>query len=89
MSRSFWGTGTLNFMSPNTPEHLVRIIRQAFRKSFEDRQFHEAYKKLLGVEPTPLMAEDQQKLVADLPRSPEVVKAFASIADIGPLPPHQ
>ena len=87
MSRTFWGAGTLMFLPPNTPENLVRTLRQAIRRSFEDQQFHEAYKKLLGVEPTPLMPEDQQKLVADLPRAPEVVKAFAAIADIGPLPP--
>ena len=89
MSRAFWGAGTLIFLPPNTPESLVRTVRQAFRRSFEDQQFHEAYKKLLGVEPTPLMPEDQQKLVADLPREPEVVKAFASIADMGPLPPRR
>lgn len=86
MSRTFWGAGTLIFMPPNTPENLVRIVRQGIRKSFEDRQFHEAYKKLLGVEPTPLMPENQQKLVTDLPRDPEVAKAFAAIAEIGPLP---
>jgi len=56
------------------------------RKSFEDREFHELYKKLLGVEPTPLMPEDQQKIVEDLPRDPEVAKAFAAIAEMGPLP---
>ena len=89
MSRTFWGAGTLIFMAPNTPENLVRIVRQGIRKSFEDRQFHEAYKKLLGVEPTPLMPEDQQKLVADLPRDPEVAKAFAAIAEMGPLPPRR
>jgi hypothetical protein len=65
---------------------LVQTLRQAVRRSFEDREFHEAYKKLLGVEPTPLMPEEQQKLVADLPRDPEVVKAFTAIADMGPLP---
>lgn len=86
MSRSFWGAGTLIFLPPNTPEHLVQILRQAVRKSFEDPQFHESYKKLLGVAPTPLMPEGQQKLVADLPREPEPAKAFAAIADIGPLP---
>jgi hypothetical protein len=89
MSRTFWGAGTLIFLPPNTPENLVRTVRQAIRRSFEDREFHEAYKKLLGVEPTPLMPEDQQKLVADLPRDPEVVKAFAAIADMGPLPPRR
>ena len=89
MSRTFWGAGTLIFLPPNTPENLVRIVRQAMRRSFEDQQFHEAYKKLLGVAPTPLMPEDQQKLVADLPRDPEVAKAFAAIADMGPLPPRR
>lgn len=89
MSRTFWGTGTLIFLPPNTPENLVQILRQAIRRSFEDREFYEAYKKLLGVEPTPLMPEDQQKLVADLPRDPEVAKAFAAVADMGPLPPRR
>ncbi len=89
MSRTFWGAGTLIFLPPNTPEDLVRTVRQAIRKSFEDREFHEAYKKLLGVEPTPLMPEDQQKLVADLPRDPEVGKVFAAIADMAPLPPRR
>jgi hypothetical protein len=89
MSRTFWGTGTLIFLPPNTPENLVQTIRQAIRRSFEDPQFHEAYKKLLGVAPTPLTPEDQQQLVTDLPREPEVVKAFATIADMGPLPPRR
>ena len=89
MSRTFWGAGTLIFLPPNTPENLVQTVRQAIRRSFEDQQFHEAYKKLLGVDATPLMPEDQQKLVADLPRDPEVVKAFATIADMGPLPPRR
>ena len=89
MSRSFWGAGTLIFLPPNTPENLVQTVRQAMRKSFEDPEFHESYKKLLGVEPTPLMPEDQQKIVADLPRDPEVAKAFAAIADMGPLPPRK
>src|SRR5262249_34786679 len=53
MSRTFWGTGTLIFLPPKTPENLVQIVRQAIRRSFEDREFHEAYRKLLGVEPTP------------------------------------
>ncbi|HXV81111.1 MAG TPA: hypothetical protein VEG60_14635 [Candidatus Binatia bacterium] len=89
MSRTFWGAGTLIFLPPNTPENLVQILRQAIRKSFEDPEFHESYKKLLGVEPTPLMPEDQQKVVADLPRDPEVAKAFAAIAEMGPLPPRK
>jgi hypothetical protein len=86
MSRVFWGVGTLIYLPPSTPENLVGILRQAFRRSFEDRQFHEQYKKLLGSHPTPLMPEDQQKLVSELPRDIEVVKVFKTIAGMSPLP---
>jgi len=89
MSRVFWGVGTLIYLSPSTPEKLVEILRQAFRSSFEDRQFHEQYRKLLGLHPTPLMPEDQQKLVAELPRDLEAVKVFKTIAGMGSLPPHR
>jgi hypothetical protein len=42
--RAFSVDRSLNFLPPNTPENLARIVRQAFRQTFEDRQFHEAYK---------------------------------------------
>ena len=89
MSRVFWGVGTLIYLPPSTPERLVEILRQAFRSSFEDRQFHEQYKKLLGLHPTPLMPEEQQKLVTELPRDIEVIKVFKAIAGIDPLPPRR
>ncbi len=87
MSRVFWGVGTLIYLPPGTPEKLVEILRQAFRSSFEDRQFHEQYKKQLGVLPTPLMPEEQQRLIAALPRDSEVVKVFKTVSGIDPLPP--
>jgi tripartite-type tricarboxylate transporter receptor subunit TctC len=86
MSRVFWGVGTLNYLPPGTPEHLAQILRQAVRSSFEDRQWREQYKKLLAVDSTPLMPEDQQRLVAELPRDAEVVKIFKAISGIDPLP---
>src|SRR4029453_1937394 len=58
MSRVFWGVGTLVYLPPNTTEKLAEILRQAFRSAYEDRQFHEQYKKFLGVHPTPLMPEE-------------------------------
>jgi tripartite-type tricarboxylate transporter receptor subunit TctC len=89
MSRIFWGVGTLIYLPPSTPEKLAEILRQAFRSSFEDREFHENYKKVLGVSPTPLMPEEQQKLVAELPRDTEVVRVFKTVAGIDPLPPRR
>jgi tripartite-type tricarboxylate transporter receptor subunit TctC len=86
MARIFWGVGTLKYLPPGTPEKLAEILRQAVRETFKDRQFHEQYKKVLGLYPTPLMPEDQQKLVAALPRDTEVIKVFKTIAGIDPLP---
>jgi hypothetical protein len=89
MARIFWGVGSVKYLPPSTPEKLAETLRQAFRSTFEDRQFHEQYKKLLGVSPTPLMPEAQQKLVAELPRDTEVVRVFKTIAGIEPLPPRK
>jgi hypothetical protein len=89
MSRIFWGVGTLMYLPPSTPEKLADILRQAVRDTFKDRQFHEEYKKVLGLYPTPLMPEGQQKLVAELPRDTEVVRVFKTIAGIDPLPPRR
>jgi len=89
MSRVFWGVGTLIFLPPSTPAKLAEVLRQAFRSSFKDRQFHEQYRKLLGVDPTPLMPEDQQGLIEELPRDAEVVGVFKKIAGVDPLPPRR
>jgi tripartite-type tricarboxylate transporter receptor subunit TctC len=89
MARIFWGVGTLKYLPPNTPEKLADILRQAVRETFKDRQFHEQYKKVLGLYPTPLMPEEQQKLIAELPRDNEVIKVFKTIAGMDPLPPRR
>jgi tripartite-type tricarboxylate transporter receptor subunit TctC len=89
MSRVFWGVGTLIFLPPNTQASLAEVLRQAFRSSFKDKQFHEQYKKVLGVSPTPLLPEDQQKLIEALPRAAEVVEVFKKIAGVDPLPPRR
>ncbi len=89
MARIFWGVGTLKYLPPNTPEKLAEILRQAVRDTFKDRQFHEQYKKVLGLYPSPLMPEEQQKLVATLPRDNEVIKVFKTISGIDPLPPRR
>jgi hypothetical protein len=39
-----------------------------------------------GIYPTTLMGEEQQKLVAALPRDNEVIKVFKIISGMDPLP---
>ena len=89
MARTFWGVGTLKYLPPSTPQKLAEILRQTVREIFKDRQFHEQYKKVIGNYPTPLMGEEQQKLVAALPRDNEVIKVFKIISGMDPLPPRR
>lgn len=89
MARTFWGVGTLKYLPPSTPSKLAEILRQAFRETFKDRQFHEQYKKVIGIYPTPLMGEEQQKLVAGLPRDNDIIKVFKTISGMDPLPPRR
>ena len=77
------------------PDHFHLIIQPTGDRNFSDimhsvkSNFTREYKKLLGLYPTPLMPEDQQKLVTELPRDNEVVRVFKTIAGMDPLPPRR
>ena len=46
------------------------------RKTFRDPAFLEAYRKATGEDATPVMPEDLQRIVKEVPRDPEVVGLF-------------
>jgi tripartite-type tricarboxylate transporter receptor subunit TctC len=73
-------------LPPGTPGEQVKILRDALVKTFKDPGFHQEYKKLTGDEATPLMADEMEKAVKELPRDPEIVELFKRIAGGGPLP---
>jgi hypothetical protein len=56
-------------------------------KALNDPEFFNEYKKLLGDEPTPLLGEEIEKAVRQLPRDPETIQLFKQIAGGEPLPP--
>ena len=56
------------------------------RKTFEDPAFHSDFKKLSGEQATPTMAEEQEKVVRDIPRESEIIELFNKISGDGPLP---
>jgi hypothetical protein len=57
------------------------------RKTFSDPEFHAEFKKLVGEEPTPLIAEELEKAIRDLPRDREVVELFNKLSGADALPP--
>jgi tripartite-type tricarboxylate transporter receptor subunit TctC len=87
MHRAFVSAGTPFILPPGTPPEKVKILRDAMRKTFNDPEFYAEFKKLVGEEPTPLMPEDLERAVRELPRDREIVELFNKLSGSEPLPP--
>ena len=86
MIRTFRQFGTPSILPPGTPKEQVKILREAMAKMFNDPEFQKDYKKFVGEEPTPLMPEEMERAVKELPRDPEIVDLFKKLNAAGPLP---
>jgi tripartite-type tricarboxylate transporter receptor subunit TctC len=87
MVRAFRQTGAPWILPPGTPKDRVQILQEAMRKTFADPEFHREYKKIAGDDATPLVPEELEKVIAELPRDPEIVELFKRFVGGGPLPP--
>jgi tripartite-type tricarboxylate transporter receptor subunit TctC len=74
-------------LPPGTPPEIVKTLREAMNRSFNDPGFTQEFKKLMGGEPSPLTGEEVEASIRQLPRDPEVVGLYKKIAEHGPLPP--
>jgi len=87
LQRAFRVTGQPFIAPPGLPRELVKILQDAFRKTYLDPEFQKEYKKLTRDDPTPLLPENHEKVIADIPRDPEVIEVFQKLVGAGPLPP--
>jgi tripartite-type tricarboxylate transporter receptor subunit TctC len=87
MQRGFRLAGSPFILPPGVPKERVEILQQAMKKALKDPGFPSEYKKLTGDDPTPLLPEENQKAVRELPREPETIELFKKIVGPGPLPP--
>jgi len=74
-------------LPPNTPPETVKILRGAFARALKDPDFYKEFKKLLAVEATPLIGEEVESAIRELPRDPEIISLYKKMAEQGPLPP--
>jgi tripartite-type tricarboxylate transporter receptor subunit TctC len=86
LGRAFRIAGTPFVLPSGTPKDRVEILQEAFRKTYKDPEFFREYKKLTGDDASPLLPEDHEKAIRDIPREPEVVELYKKIAGAGPLP---
>lgn len=90
MMRNFRSVGTALLLPPGVPKDRVDILKEAVRKTHTDPAFIAEYRKLTGGDnPTPLMPDEQAKVVKDIPRDPETIELFKKFSGTGPLPPRQ
>ena len=57
-------------LAPGTPKPQVQILQDAFRKTLRAPELHREFKKLSGLDASPLMPEEQNKAIRELPRDP-------------------
>ena len=87
LQRAFRITGTPFVLPPGTPKDRVEILQDAFRKTYKDPEFAAYYKKLTADEPTPLLPENHEKAIKEIPRDPEVIELFKILVGPKKLPP--
>jgi len=86
MVRVFRQFGTPSILPPGTPKQQVEILKAAMVKTFTDPAFPAEYKKFTGDDATPLMPDDMEKALKELPRDPETIALFKKLNAAGPLP---
>jgi tripartite-type tricarboxylate transporter receptor subunit TctC len=87
MVRVFRQFGTPSILPPGTPKEQVEILKAAMVKIFTDPAFPAEYKKFTGDDATPLMPDEMEKALKELPRDSETVALFKKLNAAGPLPP--
>jgi len=86
LQRTLRLTGSTWILPPGTPKEPSEILQEAIRKAFKDPAFLDAYKKATGEDATPVMPEELQRIVKEVPRNPEVIGLFNRMAGPESLP---
>lgn len=86
MIRAFRQVGTPSILPPGTPAEPVKILREATAKMYKDPEFQKEYKKMVGEEPTPILGEEMERTIKELPRDPETIELFKKLNAAGPIP---
>jgi tripartite-type tricarboxylate transporter receptor subunit TctC len=87
LQRGFRVTGTPFVLPPATSKDRVDILKEAFRKTYLDPEFAKEYRRLTADDPTPLLPENHEKAIKEVPRDPGAIELFKIIAGPKKLPP--
>jgi tripartite-type tricarboxylate transporter receptor subunit TctC len=85
--RALRGTGQPFVLPPGTPADRVDILKEAMRKALRDPEYAKAYEKLTTEPAMPLMPEEYDKALREIPREAELIDLVKKLSGPGPLPP--
>ncbi len=86
MQRSFRLAGSPYILPPGTPASVAQILQLAMRKTLTDPEFHKAFKSQTGDDATPLLPEELEKVIKEMPRDADIAALFKHISGGDPLP---
>jgi hypothetical protein len=86
LQSAFRVTGSPFILPPGTPKDRVATLQEAFRKSFSDPEFFKEYRKLTSDDASPLLPENHERAIREIPRDPEVIELFKILAGPAKLP---
>jgi len=87
LQRAFRIAGTPFVLPPGTAKDRVEVLQEAFRKTYRDPEFAKEYRKLTADDPTPLLPENHEKAIREIPRDPEIIELFKVLVGPKKLPP--
>jgi hypothetical protein len=85
--RALRGTGQPFVLPPDTPRDRVAVLKEAMRKALRDPEYAKNYEKLTTDPVMPMMPEEYEKALREIPREPELIELVKKLSGPGALPP--
>jgi tripartite-type tricarboxylate transporter receptor subunit TctC len=85
--RALRGTGQPFVLPPGTPADRVDILKEAMRRALRDPEYAQSYEKLTSEPAMPLMPEEYDRALREIPREAELIDLVKKLSGPGPLPP--
>ena len=86
LQRAFRVTGQPFVAPPGIPQERAAMLKSVFRKTYLDPEFQKEYKAVTRDDPTPLLPENHEQAIAEIPRDREVIEIFNKLIGAGPMP---
>jgi tripartite-type tricarboxylate transporter receptor subunit TctC len=86
LASSFRRVGSPFVLMPGVPQERIEILRSAFRQVFMDPELGKIWKTFTGAPATPILAEEQEAAIKNIPRDAETIDMFNRLAGPKPLP---